>query len=72
MKRQIKILIPARHVSPSMQVFFSICKYLRVTPTGFFDSDDDRPEHTTLIMDNISSLPEEKLRLVEDMVKMLK
>lgn len=56
---------------PSMQVFFSICKYLRVTPTGFFDSDDDRPEHTTLIMDNISSLPEEKLRLVEDMLKML-
>lgn len=56
---------------PSMQVFFSICNYLHVTPTGFFDGGDERPEHTTMIMDNINSLPDEKLRLVEDMLKML-
>ena len=56
---------------PSMQVFFSICNYLHVTPTGFFDGGDERSEHTTMIMDNINSLPDEKLRLVEDMLKML-
>lgn len=44
---------------PSMQVFFYICEYLGVTPSEFFEEDNDDPAEYKEIIEDLKTLNED-------------
>ncbi len=49
---------------PSMQVFFYICEYLRITPSDFFDLEVKEPGRIAGIVEILRSLDAEQLDTV--------
>lgn len=41
---------------PSMQAFFYICEYLKITPQEFFDAENTQPEQLSELMTNLKKL----------------
>lgn len=58
---------------PSMASFFFICEYLNITPYDFFDFDNNEPEKTKNIANNLKHLTPEQINsisiIVEGLVK---
>lgn len=57
---------------PSMQTFFYICEYLKVTPEEFFAVDNPEPEHLRIIMEDLKALNQEQRQHIHGIVKELK
>ena len=50
---------------PSIPVFFYICEYLGITPSEFFDIDNNNPEKLKSIIENLKKLNDSQLEIVE-------
>ena len=50
---------------PSMQVFFYICEYLKVSPSEFFDETNPCPQELRKILDILKELTPEQLSHLE-------
>ena len=50
---------------PSMQVFFYICEYLKVSPSEFFDETNPCPQELRKIVDILKELTPEQLSHLE-------
>jgi len=56
---------------PSMQGFFYICEYLKVSPKEFFDTDIADPEHLKAIIEDMKKLSGPALEALAVLVKEL-
>lgn len=56
---------------PSMPAFLSICDYLGITPSEFFDLDSNMPEKLRETVSNLKLLDEETLASVETIIRRL-
>lgn len=54
---------------PSMSVFFSICDFLNISPSEFFDIENDNPEKIDEIVDNLKKLNKEQLDNISKLIK---
>lgn len=54
---------------PSMSVFLSICDYLNISPSEFFDIDSGFPERLRSIVTDLKRLNEDQLQSIEVIVK---
>ena len=54
---------------PSMAAFLSICDYLSISPSEFFDTDSKTPERMRNLVNNLKRLDEEQLKSIETIVK---
>ena len=54
---------------PSMQGFFSICDYLKITPAEFFNDEVEQPGEIRALVEKLQKLPQEQLRLVEQITE---
>lgn len=54
---------------PSMMGLFYICDYLKITPTEFFDEDNQNPEKLKEIISLLKKLNDEQLKLVIDVIQ---
>ena len=54
---------------PSMQGFFSICEYLKITPAEFFNDEVEEPGEIRALVEKLQKLPQEQLRLVEQITE---
>lgn len=54
---------------PSMQGFFSICDYLKITPAEFFNDEVEEPGEIRALVEKLQKLPQEQLRLVEQITE---
>ncbi len=57
---------------PSMQIFFYICDYFRLSPMEFFDVDSTNPTKLTELTNAAKGLPTEQLDLLIHLSKGLK
>ncbi len=46
---------------PSMFVFFSICDFLNISPSEFFDIENDNPEKIDEVVEDLKKLNKEQL-----------
>ena len=56
---------------PSMSVFFFMCEYLQISPSDFFDVENDNPEKLRQLIMDLKKLDDEQLDLITTMVKNL-
>ena len=56
---------------PSMSVFFFMCEYLQISPSDFFDVENDNPEKLRQLIMDLKKLDDEQLDLITAMVKNL-
>ena len=56
---------------PSMGEFLYICEYLGITPSEFFDVDNNNPAKLAKINEYLKKLDDEQLDIVENLVKSL-
>lgn len=56
---------------PSMSVFFFMCEYLQISPSDFFDVENDNPEKLRQLIPDLKKLDDEQLDLITAMVKNL-
>ena len=56
---------------PSMSVFLSICDYLEITPSEFFDLNSDMPKRLRGVVSNMKLLDDEEFTGVETIVRRL-
>lgn len=63
--------IENRQNFPSMPGFFSICDYLDVSPTAFFDLNTTAPRELNNVEEKLKLLSDSKLKAVEVMVDAL-
>ena len=49
---------------PTMQTFFYICEYLRITPSQFFDLEIDHPEQINILMRHANKMSSDSLGLM--------
>lgn len=56
---------------PSMSVFFFICEYLQISPSDFFDIENENPEKLRQLILDLKKLDDEQLDLITAMVKNL-
>ncbi|MGN8913647.1 helix-turn-helix domain-containing protein [Anaerofustis butyriciformans] len=54
---------------PSMSVFFSICYFLNISPSEFFDIENDNPEKIDEIVDDLKKLNKEQLDNIAKLIK---
>ncbi len=54
---------------PSMDAFFFICEYLRITPMEFFDPGSPDPEKLGAILQDLKKLNDEQLETIAALVK---
>lgn len=54
---------------PSMSVFFYICEYLNVSPSDFFDEQNDNPEKLQKLFDDIKRLDDEQIDTIATLVR---
>lgn len=57
--------------TPSLSVIFSICEYLEITPSEFFDLDNKNPARLKSIIDNLKKLSDDKLETIEKLTEYL-
>lgn len=57
---------------PSMQAFFYICEYLRVTPSEFFATEDALNSNALMIAKDLEGLPAEQIEFARGMIADLK
>ena len=57
---------------PSMKVFFSICKYLKLTPAQFFDDSLENPEIINKIINNLKRLDRKQLENINSIIEAIK
>ena len=57
---------------PSMQVFFYICDYFGITPMEFFDMESSNPSKLKDLTEQMKSLNDSQLSLIENMIKNMK
>ena len=56
---------------PSMSVFFFMCEYLQISPSDFFDVENENPEKLRQLISDLKKLYDEQLDLITAMVKNL-
>jgi len=56
---------------PSMSVFFFMCEYLQISPSDFFDVENENPEKLQQLIPDLKRLDDEQLDLITAMVKNL-
>lgn len=61
--------IENKQAFPSMQAFFYICEYLDITPAEFFDADSRYPQEYKEILEDLSTLSEQKLQHAKAVIK---
>ena len=49
---------------PSMQAFFYICEYLKISPRDFFNIDEQHPAKINEILEELYKLNEEQLDII--------
>ena len=54
---------------PSMQIFFYICEYLKITPQEFFDSEVSNPSAMTEVIRDLEKLNKEQFENVTGIIK---
>lgn len=54
---------------PSMQVFFYICEYLKITPSDFFDPHTDYPKEINELIQILQNLNSEQLKLIKQIAE---
>lgn len=57
---------------PSMQVFFYICEYFKITPKDFFDDGTANPALLSSLIGDMSKLDDAQLSAIHEIVKGLK
>ena len=58
-------------VHPSLQAFFYICDYLKITPHQFFEDDNPAPKMLEELIEELKKLDAKTLELITDLVKQL-
>lgn len=53
---------------PSMSTFFYICEYLKITPSEFFEMDNDYPSELDYLITNLKKLNKEHLLSISNIV----
>ena len=48
---------------------FFICEYLNVSPSDFFDTDNENPEKVQALIDDLKKLDEEQLDTITALVR---
>lgn len=54
---------------PSMQIFFYICEYLKITPQEFFDSKVSNPSAMAEVIQDLEKLNKEQFENVTGIIK---
>lgn len=54
---------------PSMASFFYICEYLNITPSEFFEYDNNSPEKLNSLIDDLKKLDDIQLENISSIVK---
>lgn len=54
---------------PSMQVFFYICEYLKITPGDFFDMHTDYPKEINELIEVLQDLNSDQLKLIRQVAE---
>ena len=54
---------------PSMAAFLSICDFLSISPSEFFDLDSKTPERLRSIINDLKRLDDEQLKSIETIIK---
>ncbi len=49
---------------PTMQIFFYICEFLRITPCQFFDLRASNPAKSNYLIEIVSDIPSDNLELM--------
>ena len=57
---------------PSMESFFYICDYFKITPKDFFDMDSAAPEKIAELTEIVKSLPNKQIELLIAVAKAIK
>ena len=57
--------------TPSLSGLFYICEYLGITPSEFFDLDNNNPARLNKINQYLKKLNDEQLEMIENLVKNL-
>ena len=57
---------------PSIQAFFYICEYLKISPKEFFDDDLRNPPQIQAIINDLSALNEKQIENIHEIIKGLK
>lgn len=57
---------------PSMNTFFYMCDYLKITPKDFFDTEVRNPELSERVMADLKTLDDETLGHIAAIVKCLR
>lgn len=57
---------------PSMQVFFYICEYFKISPKDFFDDGTANPALLGSLIDDMAGLDDSQLGAIHEIVKGLK
>ena len=63
--------IENRQAQPSMQCFFFICEYLNITPSAFFDVDNQQPDRIGKLTEILKTLSCQQLSVIELLAKEL-
>lgn len=56
---------------PSMEGFFYICDYLKITPSDFFENESQKPEKLQHVMDKLKNLDNTQLDSVAYIIEKL-
>lgn len=57
---------------PSMQVFFYICEYFKISPKEFFEDDINNPIIMRSIVDDLNKLNEKQIASIHEIIKGLR
>ena len=57
--------------TPSLAGIFYICEYLGITPSEFFDTDNNNPVRLNKINEYLKKLDDEQLKMIEKLVESL-
>jgi transcriptional regulator with XRE-family HTH domain len=57
---------------PSMQVFFYICEYFKITPQEFFDEETKDPVQIKEIVTDLKTLDEKQIKNIHEIIKDIK
>ena len=61
--------IENKKMFPTMQAFFYICEYLKVTPKDFFDEGNEYPEELNELIKNLKQLDKNALEHISGIVR---
>ncbi len=57
---------------PSMQAFFYICEYFKISPKEFFDDGLRNPPRIQAVVDDLIALNEKQIESIHEIIKGLK